>query len=356
MGISCKIHLKKSREGIHRAGEPINGILSYAIDEPTEYQTAVLSFVGTAKCFWREYDLVRKSSYTYSGNDEFLSLHTNIIKKQPEQTITLDVGTYEFPFEFLLPAEIPSSFQDEYSGIEYHVKVKFMKPSFFSLTKKFEREVTVYGNVNPVTGSESRTYELQKKLFKWFSSIEPIIYLKARIAKSFLTPGENALVDMAVANETDTDISNITTELSCRTTYTGKRFFSIKAKVVDETIKGCASITPSIPAYKTVKYSCIVPTLPHLYSIQHSKIISKEYFITVIMNLPFPHIMATCTIPIVIGEGRGGDCLRIVELEEDLESYEVLEQSADEFDEPPSYWEVMNEDKSQDEGRSTSKH
>ncbi|XP_061729723.1 arrestin domain-containing protein 5-like [Cydia pomonella] len=355
MGISCKIHLKKSREGIHRAGEPISGILSYAIDEPTEYQTAVLSFVGTAKCLWTEYDLVRKSSYTYIGNDEFLSLHTNILKKRPEQTITLDVGTYEFPFEFLLPAEIPSSFHDGYGDIKYHVKVKFMKPSFFSFSTKFEREVTVYGNVNPVTGSESRVYELQKKLFKWFSSIEPIISLKARIAKSFLTPGENALVEVSVANETDTDISDITAELSCRTTYTGERFFSTKAKVVDETIWGCGSITPLIPAYKTVQYSCIIPTLPHLYSIQHSKTISKEYFIKVNINLPFPHRTATCTIPIVIGEGRGGDCLGIVELEDDLESYQVLEQTISETDEPPSYWEVMNEDKGQDEG-STSKH
>ncbi|XP_047991726.1 arrestin domain-containing protein 17-like [Leguminivora glycinivorella] len=354
MGVSCKIHIRKSQEGIHRAGEPISGILCYAIDEPTEYQTAVLSFVGTAKCSWTQYDLVGKSTYTYIGHDEFLTLHTNILKKRPEQTITLDVGTYEFPFEFLLPTEIPSSFEDGYGDIKYHVRVKFMKPSLFSLTKKYEREITVYGNVNPVTGNESRSYELQKKLFKWFSSIEPIISLKARITKSFLTPGENAHVDVSVVNETDTEISNITTELSCRTTYTGQRFFSTNSKVVEETIRGCTGITPSIPAYKTQKFSCIVPTLPHLYSIQHSKIINKEYFIKVNINLPFPHITATCTIPIAIGEARGGDCSGVLELDDELECYPELEQSIS--DDPPSYWEVMKEDNSQDEGRSTSKH
>ncbi|XP_061729724.1 arrestin domain-containing protein 2-like [Cydia pomonella] len=349
MGVSCRIYIRKPREGIHRAGQPINGILSYAIDEPTEYQTAVLSLIGTAKCKWTEHD--GNHSYTYTGKEVFLSMHVNILNKPSDETITLPVGAYEFRFEFIMPYDIPSSFEDKHSNITYQVKAKFEKPSFFSLTRRFEKQITIYGNVNPSTPVESVTYGLQKKLFRLFSSTDHIVDLKVRISKSFLTPGENATLDLSVINDSDTEIPYLTTELCSRTTYIAEGMFSNKTKVVDKTIGGCTCTTPPVLAYKTANFASVVPTPPHLYSIQHCKIISKEFYIRVNIHLPFPHRNATSVIPVVIGEGHYGDCSGIVELEDNFET--GLEATIS--DPPPSYWEVMNEDKSQDESGLTSK-
>ncbi|XP_047991736.1 arrestin domain-containing protein 2-like [Leguminivora glycinivorella] len=350
MGVSCRIYIQKPREGIHRAGQPINGILSYAIDEPTEYQTAILSLIGTAKCQWTEHK--GKHSHVYTGKEAFLTMHLNILNKPSDETITLPVGAYEFRFEFILPYDIPSSFEDKHGNITYQVKAKFEKPSFFSLTRRFEKQIIVYGNVNPTTPVESLTYGLQKKLFKLFSSTDHIVDLKVRISKSFLTPGENTTLDLSLTNDSDTDIPYLTTELCSKTTYIAEGLFSTdNTKIVDKTLEECTTTTPLVLAYKTANFACVVPTPPHIYSIQNCNIISKEFYIRVTINLPFPHRNATSVIPVVIGEGRYGDCSGIVELEDNFVT--GLEPSIS--GPPPSYWEVMNEDKAQDESGQSSK-
>ncbi|XP_073949844.1 arrestin domain-containing protein 2-like [Choristoneura fumiferana] len=343
MGVSCRIYIKKPREGIHRAGKPVIGILSYAIDQPTEYQTATLSLIGKAKCQWTMHS--GKTTHTYTGHETFLSLRLNILDKRPEETVTLPVGAYEFQFQFTLPFEIPPSFQDKHSDIEYHLVARFEKPSFFSWARKFEKKLTVYGNVNPTVPMEPVSYGIRKVLFKLFSSKEHVVDIKAQITKSFLMPGENAELQLIVTNDTDTNIKYVSTELISRTSYHSTGFFGTDTKIEEKTYHPCMVMTPSVPQNKISKFTCLVPTLPELYSIQHCKIIKKDYFLRLTASLSFPHINPSVNIPIVIGEGRFGDCSGVIELDNIDEANEAAPNI---MDSPPSYWEVMNEDNSEE--------
>lgn len=350
MGVSCRIHIKKPREGVHRAGQTVIGILSYAIDQPTQYQTATLTLVGKAKCQWTEYS--NKTSHTHTGHETFLTLCLNILDKRPNETVTLPVGAYEFQFHFTLPFGIPPSFKDKYSEIEYHLLARFEKPSFFSWTKKFKRKITVYGNVNPTAPMEPVSYEIRKVLFKLFSSKEHVVNIKAKITKSLLMPGENVELELTVSNDTNTIIKYVSAELRSKTSYHSSGFFGTRTKIEEKAHHPCMAITSSVPPNTVSKFTCMVPTLPQLYSIQHCKIIKKDFFIRLTAGLSFPHINPSGNISIVIGEGCFGDCSGIIEIDDIDETNEA----GSSVDSPPSYWEVMNEDLNMSEERSDEKN
>ena len=74
------------------------------------------------------------------------------------------LGTFEYPFEFLLPENIPTSIKNPTCTIEYKVVATFLKENFYEIKKSIEAEVTVYGYVNPCS-PEPQVFSIQKDFF-----------------------------------------------------------------------------------------------------------------------------------------------------------------------------------------------
>lgn len=304
MGVSCEIYVEKPSKGVHRVGQPVTGILRYAVKKPTEYQTAIISLIGKAECRW----IVRShnAALTYTGRETFTSLHLNILDKEQEETMILPAGKYEFRFRFILPSDVPPSYQDNNSCIEYHLSVLFDKPRLFYSTTKFDKTITIYGNPTPPDPIRPILYERRRVLYKMFSCKKHTVVIKAQITKWFLLPGSQAEVQLTVINDTDTTIDYVSTKLVNTTKYHSTGFLK-DTMVVKNKFRSSMIVTPPVAKNQVFKSTCLIPIMPELYSLQHCKIIENEFFIRVIASLGFPHINISLNIPIVIGDGRFGD-------------------------------------------------
>lgn len=339
MGVTCQILLDKKPEGIHRAGQTVTGSVKYAVDKQTAYKAVTLSLLGTGNCSWRETDSNKKST-TYSGSEEYITIHVDLLQKVQESGL-LDTGTvYEYPFEFHLPENLPSSFKNHTCTIAYRIQLKFEKPEFFSINKVFSTEIPVYGYVEP-TVEGPIIFGLEKTLMKLFATQKPVINLKAEITKTCLTPGENAHLAVVLTNDSHI-VPSVKTYLFCHIKYTANcgRTNSSYLRVKD-----CSSDRAEVPEQGVAKLSQTIPTSPSLYSIT-SKVMTIEYRLKVTVRLPMPHVNAFVEYPLVIGERRGRVSEEGVEaLGEKGELSAGFVEPRENTDDPPSYWEVMCEDK-----------
>ncbi|KAJ8730546.1 hypothetical protein PYW08_001959 [Mythimna loreyi] len=292
MGVTCVILLQKTKEGVFRAGQPVAGIVKYKVDKPTKFTSIDIRLRGKGKCSWSETDMDDNKT-TYSNKEEYVNICKNLLIGH-----NVVSGTHECPFEFFLPEKIPTSMKNSTCTIEYKIFVTFVKDNFFGTSSKFEADVLVYGYLEPCS-PEPLIFGLQKNLFSLSTNVSNID-IKANIEKTFVSPGENIKVHLIIHNDTDVLIT-VKIELVKHFTYvsSGK-----STNIEKEVLKPTAVYTPTVKERSVLRGNCTVPTLPNLYSIQHTQILIGEYKVRMTAKIPFPHTNAVVEIPVVIGEGR----------------------------------------------------
>ncbi|KAF9807267.1 hypothetical protein SFRURICE_001699 [Spodoptera frugiperda] len=292
MTLLCQILLEKAKEGVFRSGDSVRGTLKYSVDEPTKYETIYIRFVGHGSVNWTESD--GDDRKTYNNREEYADLTQYCLKPDEDNVLK---GCYDHPFEFLIPDDIPISKKDGVCHIYYKVVAVFVKSEGFFKTEKFDTEIPVYGYVNRCS-PEPLIFGLQKELFSLTTTNK--INVKVEIDKTFVTPGENITLKVTVNNNTDIPIT-IRTELVKRFTY---RADDGHTRVDTVTVIGTAGNSPPMKERSVSNLTCIVPTLPSLYSIQNSKMVDGAYRVRVTAVVPFPHINESADVPVVIGEGK----------------------------------------------------
>lgn len=295
MGVDCQILIHRANSGVFRPGQPVVGTVKYFINKPTNFKTIDVSFVGKATCQW-SVSGPDTSTMVYCNEEDYVNENKNLFKAKYGQEVLL-LGNFEHPFDFLLPDNIPSSIKSNSGGkIEYNVVVSFVKGKGLRTLKEYTRGIPVYGYVSPCS-PEPLTFGLQKKLLALRTNY--IIDVKAQIDKTFLTPGENIKLKLTINNETPVPFTIITELIEYFTSVAEDKTTKVASKPL-ETTKSTANIVEKCVSV----INCIVPTLPSLYSIQHSKILFGEYRVKVTARLPFPYNNANVEVPVVIGERR----------------------------------------------------
>lgn len=294
MGLESQILLTKTKEGVFRSGQLVTGILRYSIDKPMKFEFITISLKGKGKCWWSESRSASSdsSSYTsYSGKEDYVSLHSKVLHRTE---IAIKTGVYEVPFEFQLPKELPSSYNDAICKIKYKIIAIFSKAGFLGGTKRIDTDLQVYGNVKPCT-PQPMIYGLTKNPF----TMKKPVHLKVEIEKTLLIPGDDIKLNCTVTNETKIAITCIQTKLVAEIVYTSdNKHKHMKKKTIEKTTKESVAIKGNC----VTEIICTVPTFANLYTIQHSKILTKEYKVIVTLKFPFPHRDAVMEIPVVIGE------------------------------------------------------
>ncbi|XP_022814807.1 arrestin domain-containing protein 2-like [Spodoptera litura] len=292
MPVVCQIFLDRTRDGVHRSGEPVRGTLVYSVDKPTKFDSIYINFIGKGKCRWSESD---GDNTTFYGNkEEYVNQSCNVLHSRSDKKIP--AGRYEFPFQFFLPHEIPSSIKNKTCTIEYKIVAEFVKAKFFNATSKFNAEITVYAYVDR-TCVEPLHFGLHKDLFSLTSNNKVIV--KAVLDKTVAAPGENLTLKLTINNDSGLVIV-IKTQLYRYFTYISS---SKRKKVDKDSVKETASAR-TIKERSVSNLMFTIPILPSLYSIQHTKIMTGEYKVRVTADLPFPHINEVVEVPVVIGERR----------------------------------------------------
>jgi len=118
-----KIVLNSPAQGVpfFFSGSEVSGTLVVEVDEPKSYKNIQVALVGQAHASWSESS--GESSEKYTSNETCINLRAIVWRKEQVPTQELHAGIHNFPFQFQLPARLPSSFQAGTAAwIRYYVE------------------------------------------------------------------------------------------------------------------------------------------------------------------------------------------------------------------------------------------
>lgn len=322
MGIISQILLQRPPDGKYRPGSSVNGTVKFAIDKETIYKDITISLIGKGKTMWSENHRNGHQHIvvTYVGTEDLVMVHLSLIDKESD-VMTLSPGVYSHPFQFVFPTNLPSTYQDQVTTIEYQVVLKF--------TKTFNTELPVLGTIVSTLPEEPVLYGLEKNVIRIFSCNKSTINLKATMDKSLFAAGEEIDIDFVVENLSKIKVTALKIELREYRQYIAGN--TGRVQVINNIIKGCSAETEAVGPGQIKSLHCKIPTVEECGTIQNSTVFSRDYKLIVIMRLPIPHINAILEIPILIGE-------------KEREMDWVQEDVGVPNEPPPSYWQSMAED------------
>ncbi|XP_072938817.1 uncharacterized protein [Epargyreus clarus] len=334
MGIHCEIYLHKPPNGafVGVRGNVVSGVIRYVVNVPTTITeiTASIKGEGIMKV---EYLLRRddqKQPETEIRTETYIDVNTI---SQSGLTV-LQVGAYDLPFRVIIPHDIPPTSKYVKYGnihnvtckISYHVRIRFSRPGLMTFAKQFTKEIIIIAALVPRLPTSPAIYNGHKKLTQLFSSKQSHINIKANVPNSVLRCGDKIELNYEVINDTNVVIKSV--EVKVVEVYTFNPL-SGREVVITENVPGTETKTVAIQKGGTQEMSVEITMPADRESLDHSKIVSREYFVLLIVNLPMPHRNYVQKIPIQIGNNIHDS---VVQFDNHLIS------------QPPSYWDAMHED------------
>ncbi|KAJ8730553.1 hypothetical protein PYW08_001966 [Mythimna loreyi] len=303
--VTSEILITVPQIGKHLTGEILEGIVKLDLDKNTVYKSITLTLVEKV-CSRYEYGnktFDDNSTIQIKANDinqyqtrKVEKIH--LIKGNEKKLLT--AGSHEYLFEIKIPENTPPSVRitDKkitVGGIRYFLILKFKKSAIFEENDYFVTHLTIYPKINSTLLEKPLIASFGKTLTKLFASKKHEIEVKAELDKNYLTPCCERKITFIVNNKSDVIIT-IKTELICKTSTTEDL-----GKPLQKTKVLAAVETPSIPDNSISNMFNIIPVGPDIYTVRHSKEISREYIIRVTMKLPSPHTNTSMDLPVLAG-------------------------------------------------------
>lgn len=328
MGVYCEINLFKPADGAFVPGSTVSGIIKYAVDQETVFNKITMSLKGNGQLRITDKRRKRKTGNmsVYRNSEQYIDIE-NIVHNNDKAPVA--IGAYEIPFCFTLPQNLPPSldyFKSDVRyrircNIKYYISMVFERPGLFKLNKKMKKEITVVSGIKPRLPMEPTMLAEQKKLFKPFSRKPNIVNIKANIENCVIAPGGNVRLNYEIFNHTTLNLKGVETKLVETYTFTTRGHRKVK---VSKDVERTDSKSGSISAGASTSSDLTISLPSDIGSLEYSHLVSRDYFVQIIAEIPFPHLNAYLEIPIQVGDRN--------------------ESSPDAVDDPPpSYWEAMAE-------------
>ncbi|XP_068585703.1 arrestin domain-containing protein 1b [Cebidichthys violaceus] len=205
---------------------------------------------------------------------------------------TLAAGEHSFPFQFLIPVAVPTSFEGPFGKIIYRVRAAIDTPRF-SKDYKAQRPFYLLNllNLNEVPAIEHPSYAVTTKKFSYLLVKTGTLMLKARSDLRGYIPGQVIKLATEIHNKSGKDTGCVLASLIQKVTYKTKRpVFDLR------TIAEVEGAGVKAGKHAEWREQIIVPPLPQS-ALAGCNLIDIDYFIQVSLKSPD----AVVTLPIYIG-------------------------------------------------------
>lgn len=223
----------------------------------------------------------------------FLSQIIYCVTNKPSYfTGTLAAGVHSFPFQFLIPVGVPTSFEGPFGKILYRVRAAIDTPRF-SKDYKAQRPFYLLNllNLNEVPDIERASYAVTTKKFSYLLVKTGTLMLKARSDLRGYIPGQVIKLAAEIHNKSGKDTGCVLASLIQKVTYKTKRpVFDLR------TIAEVEGAGVKAGKHAEWREQIIVPPLPQS-ELAGCSLIDIDYFIQVSLKSPD----AVVVLPIYIG-------------------------------------------------------
>ncbi|CAG5135197.1 unnamed protein product [Candidula unifasciata] len=292
--------------GVFYAGNILQGHVTVELNEPMKMRGITLRFEGKAYVHWTEQHSTgsgknrRTVTRHYSASEVYFnqdSLLFGIFSNQGSNTTELAPGRHVFPFQFLIPQGLPSSFEGLFGHVRYTVKCIIDKPWKFDHSTK--RPFTIISildlNQQPnclqgVQGSN------QKTLCCWCCKSGPI-QATFHIDRTGYVPGEAIRLFAEINNGSNRKMDKSYVDLKMITMYHATTKSRMQTREVARVTR------PAIEAYGQDQWNgeqLVIPPLPPSF-LAGCRIIDVRYVLQLNVDPSGPSFDLEVPLEILIG-------------------------------------------------------
>ena len=287
-----KITLNEPSQQVFFPGSEVSGTLSFVVQEPKSCNYIQVALHGDAYVHWTETqgtgDNSREESYT--AQQIYVKFEELLWTRQQVADGKLQPGQYNYPFQFFLPPQLPSSFKGSVGSIKYYVEGK-IGAGVFRFDQKIQVEVPVVEIVN--IGFPRLQVPIQQQTGKkvLFSGH---VNMSANLLRTGYCIGDTISPSVTIQNGTKREIK-VRAEVHQKVTYHAQGCCNYGGRgIVASVTSEALWPTNTTISHLEIKVPPVEPTLTSC------SIITVEYFLIVAAVIPWA-INLQAKFPITIG-------------------------------------------------------
>ncbi|XP_055312538.1 arrestin domain-containing protein 17-like [Sitodiplosis mosellana] len=296
MPTTCIVDFENNPEKVIYAGQLLRGTVQLTLTEEKNVRGVFIQIRGEAYAHWSKKKGKRTKNYT--GEEIYLDEKTYFVGGS-EGEVRISPGTYNYTFQCLLPAGLPSSIEGKFGHIRYTANVVLDIPMW--VNKKFVNPFTV---IKPINLNDDRILRepiskaMRKTFLKCCCCATDALEIVVRVPVGGYTPGQFVNLEIEVKNKSNEPVSEFTVELVQKITHYANNSRSTRYQEVSEevgTTSGCDTFQN-----KNLRVNFEIPPVPPTDCVS-SNIIHIEYAIHITGSVGFCHGDPVIKIPIKIG-------------------------------------------------------
>ncbi|XP_042871044.1 arrestin domain-containing protein 3-like isoform X2 [Penaeus japonicus] len=250
------------------AGQTVSGHLTVTCTNDKTFREITIKFHGFSKVHWTERKSERREGKTvtktvhYRSSEDYYG--SSILVWGTGQESTLPAGTHNFNFSYVLPQNIPSSFESKIGQVRHVCKAKINVPWGFDKTCSQPYSVnSLYDlNTDPAAQHPIQCNEHKYLCCLWCKSGPLSMVL--RVSRSGYVPGEKIMINAECSNKTNDVVdyteANIHQIVKYRaqgkTKSIDRKVAEIKRPAIaagdDDIWSGVALLIPALPPSKLI--------------------------------------------------------------------------------------------------------
>lgn len=304
--MSCNVILENYNNA-YFAGQTVSGRVECVFNSEKKVKNIHVRLKGKASVRWTEsesyYDSSSKSTktrqVTYWAEEEYFSIQINLVGTSAD-SMMIPAGRYVYPFSYILPQNLPSSFEGTHYRVRYKVKATVNRPWRFDYDAEaiynifMPMDLNLYPILrNPVKRSDDKT------ICCWCCASGPI-EMTVSLAKTGFAINERLLANVYITNLSNVAVDEVKAKIIQLIDYTAH---SPRHKTRTDTNTIVRSHNPGVGVHSENSFNIEMDipsntTIPNLIG---CNIITNRYVFEVEAVISGPHTNLDLTFPISLG-------------------------------------------------------
>ncbi|CAO4366123.1 unnamed protein product [Caenorhabditis nigoni] len=200
-------------------GQPISGRVILIAEDKYKARAVKIEFEGVGHTNWDDYESVRRVDHegkvryvqhrvNYSANVSYLQ-STALLWTSQDGSNELPAGKYEWPFSYILPSNIPPSFEGKYGYIRYSVKAEVDRPWRFDKAKKLCITVSPLLDLNVIPNAMTPLHDQSAENLGCCCFKKGYLEMRVDIPKTGFVPGETISLNLHLLNNSTVPVTEV---------------------------------------------------------------------------------------------------------------------------------------------------
>lgn len=293
MGFSTFLVVLDPELPVYVPGQAVNGYLKVSCHEEVSCRNITVTIKGQSKVHWSEKS--GKSRRHYRA-EELYFRHPVLVWSGEASGNNMSPGSFKFPFSFILPRDIPSSFMSHFGKVVYQVKAEADLPWNFDKSHKVFFSVNFMYDLNMDPLATIPMVIQKEDTLCCCCCAQGPIEMNMRAQRSGYVPGENIVVNGDVVNNSSSTVEYTEIKLIQVITYITKS----KQKQTERTVQRVYH--PLLGPGRRDEWASVplpIPAVPASH-LKHCNIITIDYIFVLLAKFGTCRTMKA-KVPVILG-------------------------------------------------------